>query len=89
MAGRGLLPESQYSSKDISPKTAGNAISVLRLTIRGGVAPTVWERRRVLWDNNGTKIQERDFFDFSRLRRLDAGSIPAAPPFHQCDQMLI
>ena len=35
-------------------------------------------RSRRLWDKPGTGFYDLDFLDFSRLRDLDAGSIPAA-----------
>ena len=40
--------------------------------------PDLSRRRRVPWDNRGTTFQSPDFFVFADLRRLDAGSIPAA-----------
>ena len=36
------------------------------------------DRRRVPWDNRGTKVYEPDFLDFNDLRFLEPGSIPAA-----------
>jgi hypothetical protein len=36
------------------------------------------DRRRVPWDNRGTKVYEPGFLDFNDLRFLEPGSIPAA-----------
>jgi hypothetical protein len=36
---------------------------------------------RLPWDNRGTSFQSEDFIFIGRLRFLEPGSIPAAPPF--------